>query len=158
MVKKSVIFLYFFLMLVLLSLAVTSCRSVKYVPVPSSTLVKDSVVTRDSLVIRKIVNERDSVVMRDSVVLVVDESGNVIRTELYRQKEVYRELQKEYNELLRAFNELKAEKRDTVSLPYPVEKELNRWDRFKVDFGGFALVLLALTIVVGAACVLKLKK
>lgn len=135
MVKKSVIFLYFFLMLVLLSLAVTSCRSVKYVPVET--------VRHDSVYFNKVLT--DSVYVMDSVLVV---KGDTV-TE-YRYRYVYRYKDKTDTMFVSWV--------DTVSVPYPVEKELNRWERFKVDFGGFALVLLALTIVVGAACVLKLKK
>lgn len=135
MVKKSVIFLYFFLMLVLLSLAVTSCKSVKYVPVET--------VRHDSVYFNKVFT--DSVYVMDSVLVV---KGDTV-TE-YRYRYVYRYKDKT--------DTMFVSRVDTVSVPYPVEKELNRWERFKVDFGGFALVLLALAIVVGVACVLKLKK
>ena len=38
--------------------------------------------------------------------------------------------------------------RDTVSVPYPVEKELTRWQSFKVDYGGWAI-----GVVVGAVLI-----
>lgn len=29
---------------------------------------------------------------------------------------------------------------DSVRVPYPVERQLGKWERFKVDFGGYLLV------------------
>ena len=40
------------------------------------------------------------------------------------------------------------ERRDTVSVPYPVERQLSRWERTKMDLGGVALGVL-----VAAVCV-----
>ena len=42
------------------------------------------------------------------------------------------------------------ERSDTIREPYPVERPLNRWERAKMDFGGFALggVAVALCIAV----------
>ncbi len=31
------------------------------------------------------------------------------------------------------------ERADTVAVPYPVERELSRWERAKMDFGGLAI-------------------
>ena len=114
---------------------------------------------RDSTVIRDVVNYRDSVVTKDSTVLVIDESGNVIRTELYRQKEVYRELQKEYDALLERYKSLEARKTDSIPVPYPVEKELTAWQQTKVNYGGWAMVIVFVFIlVVVGKMVYKLKK
>lgn len=144
---------------VLLASLVSSCRTVKYVPVERKLETRDSVVIRDSTVIRDVVNYRDSVVTRDSTVLVLDESGNVIRTELYRQKEVYRELQKEYDALLERYKSLEARKTDSIPVPYPVEKELTAWQQTKVNYGGWAMVIVFVFIlVVVGKMVYKLKK
>lgn len=42
------------------------------------------------------------------------------------------------------------ERRDSIPVPYPVERPLSRWEQTKMDFGGFALggVAVALCIVV----------
>ena len=50
-------------------------------------------------------------------------------------------------------------KRDTVRVPYPVEKELTRWERFRLDVGGYAIftVITVVLIVVGWL-IYKLKK
>ena len=138
---------------------IVSCRSVKYVPVESKMETRDSVVVRDSVVMREVTNYRDSVVTKDSTVLVVDENGNVIRTELYRQKEIYRALQKEYDMLLERYKKLESQKVDTIRVPYPVEKPLTRWQKWKLDLGGFAMAAIVITVlVVVGRVVYKLKK
>lgn len=140
-------------------LMIVSCRSVKYVPVESKMETRDSVVVRDSVVMREVTNYRDSVVTKDSTVLVVDENGNVIRTELYRQKEIYRALQKEYDMLLERYKKLESQKVDTIRVPYPVEKPLTRWQKWKLDLGGFAMAAIVITVlVVVGRVVYKLKK
>ena len=38
-------------------------------------------------------------------------------------------------------------KTDSVRVPYPVEKKLSKWQQFRLDFGGWAMGVLALGIV-----------
>ena len=38
-------------------------------------------------------------------------------------------------------------KTDSVRVPYPVEKNLSKWQQFRLDFGGWAMGVLALGIV-----------
>lgn len=134
----------------LLSVMLPSCSRVQYVPVQSTSYVRDSVRMTDSLVIRYKTQTVDSVRVRDSTVIVQDKDGNVIREEHYRETEKYRSLEKEYNELKRKFEALLKEKRDTVRVPYPVEKRLDRWQQFKMDVGGAAIV--AVVLILMAAC------
>lgn len=134
----------------LLSVMLPSCSRVQYVPVQSTSYVRDSVRMTDSVVIRYKTQTVDSVRVRDSTVIVQDKDGNVIREEHYRETEKYRSLEKEYNELKRKFEALLKEKRDTVRVPYPVEKKLDRWQQFKMDVGGAAIVVVVLILM--AAC------
>lgn len=134
--KKLFVFLYFLAMLLLVASAVTSCRSVKYVPVET--------VRYDSVYFNKVLT--DSVYVMDSVLVV---RGDTV-TE-YRYRYVYR-----YKDRT---DTLFVTRVDTVRVPYPVEKELTRWQQFKVNFGGFAFVLIIVTIlVVVGRMVYKLKK
>ena len=127
-------------MLVLLASAVCSCSRVQYVPVPSASHVKDSARLVDSVCIRYETVKADSVRIKDSTVIVQDAEGNVIKEEYYRYTERFRSLENDYNELKRKYEELKAEKSDTVRVPYPVEKRLTKWQQFKADVGGYAVV------------------
>ena len=136
MVKKSVIFIYFLAMLVLLAMAVTSCRSVRYVPVET--------VKHDSVYVGKVV--RDSVFVKDSVLVV---KGDTV-TE-YRWKYVFKYKNRT--------DTLYVNRTDTIRVPYPVEAKLTKWQQFKMDAGGYAIALIIITIlVIVGYMVYKLKK
>lgn len=83
------------------------------------------------------------------MVYVVDENGNILRKELYRQKEIYKDLQRDYNELVERYNKLKFEKIDTVtkSIIVEVEKELSGWEQIQMDIGMVSMVLVLLVVV-----------
>lgn len=137
MVKKSVIFIYFMAMLILLAMAVTSCRSVRYVPVET--------VKHDSVYFNKVV--RDSIHVKDSVLVIV--KGDTV-TE-FRYKYVYRDKAKT--------DTLYVNRTDTIRVPYPVEARLTKWQQFKMDAGGYAIALIIITIlVIVGYMVYKLKK
>lgn len=136
-----------YIITILLMSAICSCRSIQYVPIESKTTVKDSLNIRDSLVAKEITNIKDSVITRDSVVVVLDDKGNVLRTELYSQKEIYRDLKKDYYELQLKYNSLLSQKTDSIPVPYPVEKQLTRWQSFKMSVGGYAVVILSLGLI-----------
>lgn len=56
-----------------------------------SVTITDSVVTRDSVVIRYETRVKDSTVVKDSVVLTIDQTGNVVKREHYRNTDRNRE-------------------------------------------------------------------
>lgn len=119
--KTAINILFFFL----LASAICSCSRVQYVPVET--------VKRDSLYINKLV--RDSVFVKDSVMVV---KGDTV-TE-YRYRYVYKYMGKT--------DTLYVEKIDTVNVPYPVEKQLSKWERIKMDAGGYALFAIIITVLV----------
>ena len=136
MVKKSVILLYFMAMLVLLAMAVTSCRSVRYVPVET--------VKHDSVYVGKVV--RDSVFVKDSVLVV---KGDTV-TE-YRWKYVFKYKNRT--------DTLYVSRTDTIRVPYPVEAKLTKWQQFKMEAGGYAIALaVILVIAVAGYFVMKIRK
>ena len=137
MVKKYVIFIYFLAMLVLLAMAVTSCRSVRYVPVET--------VKHDSVYFNKVV--RDSIHVKDSVLVIV--KGDTVTK--FRYKYIYRDKAKT--------DTLYVNRTDTIRVPYPVEARLTKWQQFKMDAGGYAIALIIITIlVIVGYMVYKLKK
>lgn len=134
---------------ILLSFAIVSCRT-KYISGESHyTVIRDTVYQRDSILRVSTTNTKDSVITKDSVVYVVDENGNILRKELYRQKEIYKDLQRDYNELVDRYNKLKFEKNDTVtkSIVVEVEKELSGWEQIQMDVGMVSMVLVLLVVV-----------
>lgn len=125
-----------FVSILLMSAICFSCRSVKYVPVES--------VKRDSVYLNKIV--KDSIYVKDSVLIV---KGDTV-TE-YRYKYIY-----QYKDRT---DTVYVTKTDSVQVPYPVEKQLTRWQQFKVDVGGWVIAIVIITVlIVFGRFVYKLKK
>lgn len=102
------------------------CTSTRYVPV--ETVRTDSV--------RIIAMRTDSVHILDSVV--IDRGSDTIRIDRWRTL---------YRDRLRVDTLWRTE-RDSVCVPYPVEKQLTKWEQTKMDFGGFAIGGLAALIAV----------
>lgn len=146
-----------YIITVIFSVGIVSCKSTRYFPVNSVTNIRDSVVLRDSFIKTEFVNRKDSVVLRDSFVTVLDDKGNVIRTELYKQKEIYNDLQSYINKLMSKIDEIRSEKADTILVH--VEAQLTKWQKLKQSVGGFAIILF-IVIFVSAVIyfVYKLKK
>lgn len=122
---RSVFTLIVLGMIVLLMSAVCSCRTVQYVPVET--------VRTDSLYFNTV--STDSVYVKDSVLIV---KGDTV-TE-YRWRYVYK-----YKDRT---DTVYVSRTDSVQVPYPVEKELTRWQRFKMDIGGYALAAVVVTVLI----------
>lgn len=117
-----------FMCIIVLVLAICSCRSVKYVPVET--------IKHDSIYINKI--QVDSVYHRDSI-YVVDKGDTVF---LYKDRYIYK--YKDRTDTLYVTNT------DSIQVPYPVEKELTKWQKIKLELGGWTLgiALLAFMAIV----------
>lgn len=113
---------------------ICSCRTVKYVPVETIKI--------DTTYINKL--QRDSIYMLDSVY--VKEKGDTVLIEKY--KYLYRD------KLLR--DTMYISKVDSIQVPYPVEKELTRWQQFRMNFGGLAVCIVVISILI--LIVYKIKK
>lgn len=113
---------------------ICSCRTVKYVPVET--------VKVDTTYINKL--QRDSIYMLDSVY--VKEIGDTVLIEKY--KYLYRD------KLVR--DTMYISKADSIQVPYPVEKELTRWQQFRMYFGGWAMCIVVISILI--LIVYKIKK
>lgn len=113
---------------------ICSCRTVKYVPVET--------VKVDTTYINKL--QRDSIYMLDSVY--VKEIGDTVLIEKY--KYLYRD------KLVR--DTMYISKADSIQVPYPVEKELTKWQQFRMYFGGWAMCIVVISILI--LIVYKIKK
>lgn len=47
------------------------------------------------------------------------------------------------------------ERTDSIPVPYPVERELSRWERAKMDYGGFAISAVAVALCIAVAWLAK---
>lgn len=138
------------LLLLCLALWMVGCKTrTVYVPVESKTETQDSIIIRDTVEIKERFTSRDSTTTKDSTVTVVDTQGNVIRTERYRETDRFREVEKDYRELQARYEALLSAKNKEIQVPYPVEKPLTRWERFKMDVGGYAISLSVVAGIIG---------
>ena len=123
--------------ILMVSFLLTGCKTVKYYPL--ETVRIDTVYVNQQRV--------DSILVKDSIH--ITEKGDTV-TE-FRLKYIYK-----YKDRT---DTLYLSKVDTVSIPYPVEKQLTKWQTVKVNYGGWAIgiVFVFILIVVGRM-VYKLKK
>lgn len=83
----------------------------------------------------------DTVAMRDSVAVYVN--GDTVRITKYRDRWRTRIIEKH--------DTIVSVKRDSVAVPYPVEKPLTKWERAKMDAGGIAIGILGVAALGGLA-------
>ncbi len=56
-------------------------------------------------------------------------------------------------------NNSSANEIDTIRVPYPVERQLTAWERTKVDYGGYAIIILAtILLIILVYIFIKLRK
>lgn len=104
-------------LIAVLAVMCIGCKSVQYVPVET--------VRTDTCYVNKI--RTDSVYVRDSVV--VDRGGDTIKVTAWRWRERY----------VVQRDTIYRSKTDSVAVPYPVERNLSRWEKTKQDIGGIAI-------------------
>ena len=120
---KKIIFLFFVIM------SLTGCKTVKFVPVPEyHTLYKTRVDT---------VQRWDSVYFRDSVFIAA--KGDTVYLTKTHWRERFRNV---YHVKVDTIMQ-----RDSVRVPYPVEKPLTWWQRRKMDLGGWAMGVAAMLVI-----------
>lgn len=117
--------LYVLVILMLLAGVFSSCRP-QYIPVET---IKTEYRTRDSI-------RHDSIYQQDSVYVTV--KGDTVYE--YKYKYLYK-----YQYINRTDTLMKT---DSIQIPYPVEKQLSKWQSFKLDFGGAAMLVLIMIVIV----------
>lgn len=114
-----------FISLITLGGWLSSCRT-QYIPVET---VKTEYRTRDSI-------RYDSIYHRDSMYVVA--KGDTVYE--YKYKYLYK-----YQYVNRTDTLIKT---DSILIPYPVEKQLSKWQKFKLDFGGVAMLIAIMIVIV----------
>jgi hypothetical protein len=123
----------FFTMFLLL---MASCTSVRYVPVES--------VKTDSIYINKV--EVDSIYMQDSVY--IKEKGDTIYMYKYKYLNRYKLLT----------DTMYICKTDTINNVVEVEKPLTKWQKVKLDLGGFAFGGIVVLAIIAIFAVIRKRK
>ena len=125
---------------IMLSL-LAGCKSVKYIPV--ETVRTDSVYVDRYL--------RDSIYQRDSVYINRWTAGDTIYQDKIVYKYIYRDKVK--------YDTVSILRSDTVRVPFPVDRELSKWEQIRLDVGGWAIGIVIITILIVVGCrMYKLKK
>lgn len=119
----------YYVITILLTLTIWSCKSIKYIPVES--------VIHDSIYINKI--QRDSVYQRDSIY--VFDRGDTVYVNVYQYL---------YKDRI-VIDTVYSVKTDSILVPFPVEKKLTRWQQIKLELGGwsFGIIICSLLIIFG---------
>lgn len=115
-----------YILTILLASAICSCRSVEYVPLET--------IKHDTTYINKLI--KDSIYLKDSVY--IHSKNDTVFVEKYKYKYI--------DKVVRDTSYVV--KSDTISVPYPVEKRLTRWQQLKLDIGGISIGIIIITILV----------
>ena len=113
-----------------------------------------------------VINTRDSIAIHDSVVIVKDEQGNVKERLIVRYRDRWHAtqdnltLQRQLDRYKASNDSLRATRKERIEVPVPVEKKLSRWEKLKMDVGGWAIGAMSTFILasVGYILVWLLKK
>lgn len=153
MEKKHLLFVAIFFAVLCIS-----CSHRVYVPVQSirtDTIYmsrRDSVHIKDSLITRQVINIRDSVAIHDSVVIIKDDQGNIKEKLIVRYRDRWHAtqdnltLQRLIDRYKASNDSLRATKKEHIEVPKVVERELSRWQKIKMDVGGWAIGALSATL------------
>lgn len=118
---------------VLTSVVLTGCRTMEYVPVPAVSTEKEDVS-----------KWRVDTVIDSDTVRIVERGDTVFLSSIqwrWRIKEVH--------------DTVSFVRTDSVPVPYPVERKLNRWEQTKQDWGGIAITAVAAIICIAVVWLAK---
>ncbi len=129
--------------LVFLCLVCGGCTKRIYVPVESvRTEYKDRVQLQTRI---------DSVFQRDSISVFV--KGDTVKIDRWHDRVKWRDRE--------VYDTIVQLRRDSVSVPYPVEKELSKWEQTKMELGGIAMgavIALAVALCIAVVWIVKRRK
>lgn len=111
--------------LIFLATILYSCKSIQYVPVETTK--------RDTTYLSQ--TKIDSIYHRDSIY--IEHKGDTVYLSKY--KYLYKYIEKH--------DTLWREKVDTVRVAYPVEAQLTKWQKIKINIGEYLITAIALVII-----------
>lgn len=111
--------------LIFLAIMLYGCKSIQYVPVET--------IKRDTTYISQI--KIDSIYHRDSIY--VEHKGDTVYLSKY--KYLYKYIEKH--------DTLWREKTDTIQVVYPVEAQLTKWQKIKINMGEYLIAAIVLIVI-----------
>lgn len=121
------------LVYILLLTLLMSCKSIEYVPVES---IRIEYRTRDSIRV-------DSIYQHDSVYVAI--RGDTVYQ--YKYKYLYK-----YQYINKTDTVIKT---DSIQVPYPIEKKLSRYQKLKIELGGWVFGIAIVSIILLLIKILK---
>ena len=115
--------------IILFMILLTSCRSIKYVPVES--------VHAETKYVDKLVQKHDSVYLHDSISSYI--KGDTVFLNKFRTKYV--------NKYIFGTDSVYFNKIDSIRIPYPVEKQLTRWQKVEMNTGRITIIALIVLVI-----------
>lgn len=113
------------ILLVFFALLFVGCKSIEYVPIESvRTEYKD----------REIIKVQTDTINNTRIVWIKGDTVVDIRERIKTR-------------IVEIHDTTEIVKVDSVRVPYPVEKELTKWQQIKMDFGGMAFGAIALVLI-----------
>lgn len=128
------------------------CSRKVYVPVEHTEIRTDTVTRHinntDSVTVIERIYESDA--RYDSIAPILDSLGRVICFDRWHFRQTIQNNSREMERLQSLVDSLRAVSNDSIEkpVPYPVERELTKWEQTKMDFGG-----IAIGVFVAASCI-----
>ena len=171
LILRNVAFAVSLVLVMMLLCALFGSCITKYVPVESVRTEYRDKDNTELLDVIKSLTERlhqkerqvDSLMQSHNERLVLNDKGDTLRhdreTIVYRSSHRERELEKlleSKNDSIRYLRQkLESIKADSIPIPYPVERQLSRWEQTKMDFGGFALGGVAVVLCIAVVWLIR---
>lgn len=114
--------------IILFMMLLTSCQSVKYVPVES--------IRTETKNVDKLVQKHDSIYLHDSVSSYI--KGDTVFLSKYQTKYV--------NKYIFGTDSVYFNKTDSIRVPYPIEKKLTRWQKVEMNTGRITIITLIVLV------------
>ncbi|MBD5356241.1 MAG: hypothetical protein HDR88_04440 [Bacteroides sp.] len=172
------------ILMAVLCIGFSGCRS-QQLCVPAEISKVDSISQKSEILVQRVqnlINEiriweqrrdsisaRDSIAVKDSTVLYINEAGDVVSKERYRDRiqksdrtslsenNRQTEISRQYiDSLLTAQkNELMAMMENSQQVPIPVERKLTKWEQLKQEVGGISIGILVVIVVIAVIWLIK---
>lgn len=132
-------------MVIFISTLFLSCSSTKYIPIEKTKTVYQNRI--DTIrQIDSVFNEKTTII-READSSLVQQLGLKLKTNEKAILILKKELEKQTHNKLESMHDTVLVK-DSIPIPYPVEKQLTKWQQFKLDFSDVVFSIFLLIIIV----------
>lgn len=106
---------------------------------------KESLIHKEKETVK--LNEKGDTVLRDRFVYIHLSS---------EERSAYeRTIESQRDSISELWQKLSSVKSDSIHVPYPIEKELTKWEQVKMDFGGMAMGAMAIVVCVAVIWLIR---